>query len=413
MSGDSPVQQRTDQQPRAGPAQPAHSRQRAAASREPRQQPGPPPPPPPPPPSQRQEQQQEERRERPGPQDPQVQQNEPQGQQQQPDQRRLDSMTPPPNPGQQPHPLSERHEARQRAPPADAARNPFRAKCPDFRGFEWDERRQQLIDEGTVQDEDGAIAYMVAKWHERIEREKEAWRREHGADEAGDQGGRVRAEDVRKEPGSRASSPTFSEASGVAAEDTVPPTRKRKFLPIPVGKMGPDSVLQPPAPYAISKLRKVEYVELYYFTATARERAKREQLSFDENALALRQASDSVTLAPVLRGSPEARRDDELEWEEIMQARVQFMHWIEKLQWPEEYVRMFSLFFYNLETHDIRSQAGGTTVLVRYQARYRRDWHLELEQGRPFDLSAINPKAIEELKGDILHEKMVLSIRQV
>ncbi|KAI0367452.1 hypothetical protein BV20DRAFT_1054740 [Pilatotrama ljubarskyi] len=94
-------------------------------------------------------------------------------------------------------------------------------------------------------------------------------------------------------------------------EDSVAPSCKRKLLPIPVGKMGPDSVLQPPTLYTIM---------------TAREQAKREQLSFDENTLALHRSFDAVTLSLVLRGSPEVHHNEEWEWEEIMQALVQFMH---------------------------------------------------------------------------------------
>lgn len=136
-----------------------------------------------------------------------------------------------------------------------------------------------------------------------------------------------------------------------------------------------------------NKITKKEYVELCYFTAGARQKARRDQLALNEDVLALERSSSSFALKTPVQASMEARRDEQLSWDEVMQARPQFLLWIEKLGWPSIWIRMHASFFYRLDSHEMRSQIGGTEALALYQAKYRREWHVsvvaELDSTRP------------------------------
>ncbi|KAI0667425.1 hypothetical protein C8Q78DRAFT_948157, partial [Trametes maxima] len=286
-------------------------------------------------------------------------------------------------------------------PPLVEARNPFRMRRPDYRAFEWDDERGRLVQEGTVANEEQAVTRMEAQWQEKIQRAKEDWIRRGGVvprDEEGPvrEGNAVR--DVH--PQSRAASPSIASEHG---DPPLPidPTLNKKYVPIQQGRMGPVTFVDPPSQFAQSKLRKWDYVELSYFTIQERQKAKRHQLASNDDILSIERGGSSLMLAPAAQASKDARDDAELSWEEVMQARGPYMEWLEKLGWPEQYIKMHATFFWRLDTHEIRSQKGGTDALVRYQAQYRREWHLSLENKDAFDLSAINEDGLAKIRSEL------------
>ncbi|KAI0647279.1 hypothetical protein C8Q79DRAFT_925847 [Trametes meyenii] len=322
-------------------------------------------------------------------------------------------------PNEQPPPRREGQEPEgnvRPVPPLNEARNPFRMQCPNYGAFEWDDERQRLVNDGTVVDEDQAVVHLVAQWQQKIERAKEDWLRRGGAAPNPGGEGENRGENARANVrnSSRASSPTMPSVRG--GGDAPPPSDfifKKKYVPIREGKMGPDTFLDPPSQFAQNKIRKWEYIELSYFTAQEREKAKRQQLAFNDDVLSIERGSHSLTLTPAAQASKDARGDHELTWDEVMQARGPYMEWLEKLQWPRTYIEMHATFFWRLDTHELRSQKGGTDVLVRYQAKYRREWHLSLDNREPFDLSVINEEGLAKIRTEILREQLEASISSV
>ncbi|KAI0672956.1 hypothetical protein C8Q78DRAFT_689854 [Trametes maxima] len=294
--------------------------------------------------------------------------------------------------------------------PLVEARNPFRMQRPDYRAFEWDDERGRLVREGTVANEEQAVARLEAQWQDKIQRAKEDWVRRGGAVPQADEGadrGRDVARDVN--PQSRATSPTVPSEHG---DPSLPldPTRKKKYVPIQQGRMGPDTFVDPPSQFAQSKLRKWDYIELSYFTIQERERAKRHQLASNDDILSIERGGGSLMLASAAQASKDARSDTELSWEEVMQARGPFMEWLEKLGWPRKYIEMHATFFWRLDAHELRSRKGGTDALVRYQAKYRREWHISLENGEPFDLSVINEDGLAGIRAELLREQLEESV---
>ncbi|KAI0667144.1 hypothetical protein C8Q78DRAFT_389394 [Trametes maxima] len=326
-----------------------------------------------------------------------------------------DDGLPPPGQEQngQPQPRHEEQQPRVNnhlGQPLVEARNPFRMRRPDYRAFEWDDERERLVQEGTVANEELAAARLEAQWQEKIQRAKEDWIRRGGAvpqEEEGENRAREASRDA--DPQSRAASPTIPSEHDDPSLIT-DSTLKKKFVPIQKGKMGPDTFIDPPSQFAQSKLRKWDYIELSYFTIQERERAKRQQLAANDDVLAIEKGGSSLTLSSAAQASKDARNDAELSWEEVMQARGPFMEWLEKMGWPGEYIEMHATFFWRLDTHEMRSQKGGTDALVRYQAKYRREWHLSLKNKEPFNLSIINEDGLARIRAELLREQLEESV---
>ncbi|KAI0673274.1 hypothetical protein C8Q78DRAFT_970640 [Trametes maxima] len=324
-----------------------------------------------------------------------------------------EEANPPLQPENEPEPLQPPQQQPPRAQ-LDEARNPYRAECPNYNGLEWDDWRQHLVESGVVPNTEEAVAHLVARWQEKIEAEKEAWVQRGGAIPPQ---GRREEDQVRHnlvaQPSrnSRASSPTISERALGRAQTNARPHAKPS--PIPFGKAGPQSISEPPAQYALNKLEKLEYIELSYFTAAARENARRDQLSVNEDALALERNSNSLALTSVVQPSKDARRDDQLTWDEVLEARIEFLNWAEKLGWPADWLAMHADFFYKLDSHERRSRKGGSEILVRYQAKYRREFHSQVKQGRIFDLSTLVEEALSTIENDIMRERMEASLQLV
>ncbi|OJT05120.1 hypothetical protein TRAPUB_4081 [Trametes pubescens] len=298
--------------------------------------------------------------------------------------------------------------------PLDEARNPFRAKCPDYRAFEWDDERQRLVAAGTVADDDEAVTHLVARWEERIALAKDDWLQRggqqppEGEPPADLPQARSRANSGASRRPSRAPSvvPDAPQAND-DGDDSDP-----EDIRIPFGQAGPDFIADQPSLFAQNKITKREYIELYYFTVGARQRARRDQLALNEDVLTLERSSSSFALKTPVQASLEARRDDQLSWDEVMQARPQFLLWIEKLGWPPKWVKMHAAFFYRLDSHEMRSQPGGTEALALYQAKYRREWHISVTQRKLFDLSEINETAMQHIKTELIQTQLRGSLQQ-
>ncbi|EIW56505.1 uncharacterized protein TRAVEDRAFT_127249, partial [Trametes versicolor FP-101664 SS1] len=274
-------------------------------------------------------------------------------------------------------------------PILDESRNPFRAKCPNYHGLEWDNFRKQLIDDGTVATDDDAVARLKAKWQENIEKKKEEWVRQGG-----------RAPDPELQDGQQEGVRERSRGRREGGRGR----RRRRRSPRSTsskGRTGPDSIVDPPARAIINKLKDFEYVELAHFTASARERAKNDVRGTDEETLAWSRSTNALTITTMPASSRNVRQDEDLTWDEVMQARIQYLNWLERSKWPDEYVTMIAQFFWGLDTHELRGQTGGPGILVRYQAQYRREWHNTLREGEPFNLALINEKALKNIQSQV------------
>jgi hypothetical protein len=153
---------------------------------------------------------------------------------------------------------------------------------------------------------------------------------------------------------------------------------------------------------ALEKLRKFEYVPLWYFTEQGY-RAADEGRSGDDDLLVLTGTEDnSLALRPANRPSPDALEDHQLTWEQFVDCKTHFLRWLLPSNWPLDYCKLLATFFFRIANHDLEGISGGKDTLLLYQARMRRTWHEELKVGHCFDISEIDEKFLERCHREVM-----------
>ncbi|KAI6046815.1 hypothetical protein EDC04DRAFT_2557679, partial [Pisolithus marmoratus] len=112
-----------------------------------------------------------------------------------------------------------------------------------------------------------------------------------------------------------------------------------KHAPIPQDTVISSDPIIIPAPIAVCKLCKGDFVKLYYFTNRGLCSAKLSTCSANDDALALLQMGDGlhsfVPLAAV-QAKGAVTPDEELSWEEFAEAAHQLATAMRENEWPEE-----------------------------------------------------------------------------
>jgi hypothetical protein len=182
-----------------------------------------------------------------------------------------------------------------------------------------------------------------------------------------------------------------------------PDKRAPQLPPIDLEAKSRTMALQRPIAYAIERMRKHEYVPLWYFTEQGCQAADRDKASNDDlwdvtktsdNRLSLRTAASN-------RPSSNALSDEQLTWEQFMDANHLFIRWLIPTHWPVEYAKLLSSFFWQIENHDDRTIAEGKETLLLYQARTRKAWHDELKAGYFFNLARLDEKKMSTYRKEV------------
>lgn len=186
--------------------------------------------------------------------------------------------------------------------------------------------------------------------------------------------------------------------------------KKNKFKFIPILEAGiPDDPVVTPCAYALKKLDKGEYVELWYFTNDGLDEAKHKK-TVDDDAMILSTLADG-SMAWVSAASTRSTRsvvnDENLPFEEFCQACPRFLSAIEEAEWPGDRVRMMARFWMNIQVHKFRSlrdPIAQKTLLV-YQAEQRKRWHIALKSTvGPYNLSIVNENVLRDTRERVYWE---------
>ena len=160
-----------------------------------------------------------------------------------------------------------------------------------------------------------------------------------------------------------------------------------------------------PATYAINKLNNLEYVELDYFTTKGcREAATDSNKSVSQDTLTFTQVGDSFAIRPMaaLRPSKQIRNDEDLSWEEMMDAKNVMLHYMAKSGvWEDEHATALASFYINLDCHQRKEQDNGKMALLLYQSRVRREWFDSLKRGEGFNIALIEEDLLRALAEEV------------
>ncbi|KAE9395166.1 hypothetical protein BT96DRAFT_1044961 [Gymnopus androsaceus JB14] len=196
---------------------------------------------------------------------------------------------------------------------------------------------------------------------------------------------------------------------------------KKCFRPPPMDQKAsvPTNPQASPLPFALEKMQKYDYVELWYFGMEGCEEARLN--SFVDSTTgysfsAIGEDAATVALRPLstLTKLSKAIPDDLLSFTQLSIAKTLYVQTMTELGWPADYCRAWAHFYTILENHRFGCyEPHGEQVLVKYHAQVKRDWHrLILAKKAVFNVAIINEELIARIEDDVLRqmrlENMVL-----
>ena len=269
---------------------------------------------------------------------------------------------------------------------------------PDFTSVAFDAICTALATAEGIEKE-AVAAQLVDAWDADNNTRREAWADQVREDEAAVAEVRLahkadqlqELEELRKE-----------EEAEKKEKEKKKPKLKEFIANKPVG----DTMQLRPSCYAIHKLDECDHVELYYFTLEGCTEAVKLDLTIAQDTFTFAKADETLLLEPMASHKPSSKviLDEDLTWRQMSIARTCLLHHMAQTGWPELHVIALAEFYLNLESHPMRLQVDGDTVLLHYQAQVRREWHkaLHASSDKPaFNISIINIKRIEAIGADI------------
>ncbi|KAF8258316.1 hypothetical protein EI94DRAFT_1623057, partial [Lactarius quietus] len=160
-----------------------------------------------------------------------------------------------------------------------------------------------------------------------------------------------------------------------------------------------------PAQYVLNKIDNLEYVKLDYFTIKGcRDATTDERNQAGNDSLGLAQHRDAIALRPLAAQRPtrHIRKDEELTWEEMLDAKNMMLQFMEKSGvWPALHAEAISGFFLNLELHPRKSLPNGKRALLLYQSRVRLHWFDSLKRGDGYNIEIIQEEHLRSTADEV------------
>lgn len=253
--------------------------------------------------------------------------------------------------------------------------DPTQAVCPNFEGPEWAFLRQCIIDSHP-----GEIPLTA----EEVARQmREAWTQDNDARVAvwNAQLEKDRAEQDQQDRQVREVKVARRAQLGDEAEEQRR-VDKPRLNPFDPTRRVSEWIQPRPAAYALEKINNCEYVELDYFTA--------------------------------LRPSKNIRKDEDLSWEEMLEAKNTMLHFMAQSGlWPTAHAESLAAFFVALELHPRRLMANGKSTLLLYQSRVRREWFHAFERNEGFNIGLISDDLLRNIADEVRDKIWKREIDQV
>jgi hypothetical protein len=273
--------------------------------------------------------------------------------------------------------------------------NPSLLECPDFSSPTYTLVRAPLINDNT--NEAQAVQLLKDVWNAGNEADRTRWQLQVDEDET------LRLEQLRvqAEADDLRLQKEVEEAEALRKDDLK--KNKSKYIPIP------DRDVPTVAPvfassYAVRKMEKGLYLELWYYTNAGLDEALRNSNTADDEAMVmLRMPNGSTSWVPAAsaRTATAVTDDKNILWEDFCQAAPRMIVAMEEAGWPQERVEMLAKFWGNLQVHQFRSSRDpmDQKALIVYQAEQRRLWHLAISSPQgAYNLSRINEEILRKTR---------------
>ncbi|KAF8696488.1 hypothetical protein AX14_001564 [Amanita brunnescens Koide BX004] len=285
--------------------------------------------------------------------------------------------------------------------------NPHEAIRPNFNADCHEQERLALVENGLTAEQ--AIQTLEHLWNLNNDREKEAWdRRLAEAAQADAQAAREVEEDA-----ARRRREEEEDADLARREDKK--KHKSKYASIP-DVMVPSDLILIPSSYALKKLRNHEFVELFFFTNKGL--AEAEKAGLEDESFVLVKDGEShtwVSATSARTGKQRLTRDEDLTWEEFLEATPCIVSFMRQTGWAEEHVDMLILFWSRLQMHDWRFSRDefSKQALLVYQGQQRKRWHLAIGSSSAWSLALINKTVLKKTKDLLFDEARVAELAKL
>ncbi len=244
--------------------------------------------------------------------------------------------------------------------------DPTQAVSPNFEGPEWEFLRQAIINThpGNIPlTAEEAIRQLREAWTQDNDSRVAAWNAQLKKDRTEQDKKDRQAREV--EEARRAQLEKEAEEQRREAEK-----KKPRLNPFDPTRRISKWIELRPASYALNKINNLEYVELDYFTA--------------------------------LRPSKDIRNDEDLSWEEMLEAKNTMLHFMAQSGlWPTAHAESLKAFFVALERHHRRLLTNGKKALLLYQSRVRREWFDALARDEGFNIGLISDNLVRNIADEV------------
>ncbi|KIN93568.1 hypothetical protein M404DRAFT_170929 [Pisolithus tinctorius Marx 270] len=290
--------------------------------------------------------------------------------------------------------------------------NPNMAIQPDFTTEEYQEARLHLVNDAV--DDQQAANILATLWVLNNNKEKLNWQtcKEQEAQRAQDKAEQAE-EELAKQQCRR-----LKEAEMAQAEER----KKNRTKHALIRKVGvPSGPVNIPSPYAVCKLKKGEYCELYFFTNIGLAEAETFNPSIDNEALTLLKADNGQHIwvpASTTRDKSSVIKDEDLTWEQFREASMHLISTMKEHNWEEERVDMHVGFWMAIKAHPWQHSlhAHLKRALLLYQSQQRQRWHRALLTLNTWSLSELNQELLNDAREEILdreHSQELENLRKV
>ena len=279
--------------------------------------------------------------------------------------------------------------------------DPGLLECPDFASEVYAAARAPFVQPPTTEAQ--AIQLLRDLWTAGNEADKLKWQQQIEDDDAA----LTETRRLQSEADTLKAQKEIDEAESLRKEEMK--KNKAKFLPIP------DRDVPTIAPviasnYAIRKMEKGLYVELWYYTNAGLDDALHNTNTVDDEAMVmLRQPNGSTSWVPAAstKTAIGVTDDKDIRWEDFCQAAPRMIVAMEEADWPHDRITMLAKFWGNLQVHELRSSRDplDQKTLLVYQAEQRRLWHLAITSPRgAYNISRINDEIMRKTREAVYWE---------
>ncbi|KAG1840053.1 hypothetical protein F4604DRAFT_1992282 [Suillus subluteus] len=214
--------------------------------------------------------------------------------------------------------------------------------CPDYASEDFANTRAQLINDNTTEEQ--TVQLLRNIWQANNTLDKRLWQQQVEDDREE----HAHLERMEEDEQERLNQECTNEEEDARKEER----KKNKYKYIPIQNSGiPDDPAITPCSYALRKLDKGEYLELWYFTNDGLDEAATKK-TMDDNAMILSTLADGSTAWVSSASTRSARsvvKDEDIPFEEFCQACPHFLAALEEADWPQDRIRMMALFWRNLQ----------------------------------------------------------------